>query len=366
MKSTRRTTLKGLGTTATLGFAGCLGSNEKSTSSTTATQETTSSDERTVRAAFVYHDVVGDFGWQWAHEQGRRAIESEYEWLETQIFEKCAPEGSERRFDQYAKRGFDIIFATSFDYMDPVANVASDYPEVKFEHCSGYRERENMGRYFGRMYQARYLSGIAAGLLTETGEIGYVAAYPIPEVIRGINAFALGVAAVTDQGTVRVRYTNTWSDAAVESEAADTLIDAGVDVMAQHQNYPAAAQTASDAGIWAMGYNSPMGEIVGEYYVTSPIWMWEVFYRDAVAEVYNGTWEADFYWGGLESGIVGLSNWGPDVPESVKTKVEQERDKILDGDIEIWDGTPFSNFTDRELFQEVESFVENVAESNPE
>lgn len=358
MNLNRRNALKGLASTVTLGVAGCLGSGEEPTTETPT--QTTQNADNAVRAAFVYHDVVGDFGWQWAHEQGRRQIESEFDWLETEIFEKCDPTGSERRFEQYAERGFDIIFATSYDYMDPVASVAPEFPEVKFEHCSGYKERENMGRYFGRMYQARYLSGIAAGLLTEEDHIGYVAAFPIPEVIRGINSFALGVASVDEEATVQVSYTDTWNDAAIESSAAETLLDAGVDVIAQHQNYPAAAQTASEAGIWALGYNSPMGDLVGENYVTSPIWNWAVFYRDAVTEVYEGTWEADFFWKGLESGLVGLSDWGPNVPEAVKTQVNQEREQIVGDDTDIWEGTQFETYSDAELHQEMESYVDNV------
>lgn len=359
MKPTRRKALKGLALTATVGLAGCLGSEPESTAETPVTT-TSESDEKTVRAAFVYHDIVGDFGWQWAHEQGRRQIDDEFDWLETEIFEKCEAKGSEPRFEQYAQRGFDIIFATSYDYMDPVANVAPNFPDVKFEHCSGYKERENMGRYFGRMYQARFLSGIAAGLLTEAESIGYVAAYPIPEVIRGINAFALGVSAVVEDATVRVSYTNTWNDAGKESDAAENLIDAGVDVMSQHQNYPAAAVTASDAGIWALGYNSPMGDLVGDKYVTSPIWNWEVFYRKAVLEVYQRSWEADFFWKGINSGIVDLSDWGPNVPDEVIERVDQERQRIEEGEIDIWADTAFASYSDAELYQSMDSYVKNV------
>lgn len=359
MDQSRRNALKGIASSATVGLAGCLGSQTvPSTATTTAT--TTSADSETVRAAFVYHDVVGDFGWQWAHEQGRRTIEAEFEWLATEIFEKSDPTESERRFEQYAQRGFDIIFATSYDYMDPVYSVAPDFPDVKFEHCSGYKERENMGRYFGRMYQPRFLSGIAAGLLTEQDDIGYVAAYPIPEVIRGINAFALGIAEVAQDATVRVHYTNTWSDATIESDAAETLMGDGSDVIAQHQNYPAAAQRASEAGIWAIGYNSPMGDIVGENYVTSPIWDWSVFYRDAVTQVYNERWEPDFFWKGLESGIVGLSDWGPNVPTSVIDQVKEERERILNGDQAIWAGTAYESATDAELYTEMNDYVDNV------
>lgn len=366
VKSTRRRTIQALGTSVSVGLAGCLGSPDREgTTQTTKTTTDTASD--TVRAAFVYHDVVGDFGWQWAHDQGRRSVDEEFDWLETEVFEQCEPENSEPRFEQYATRGFDIVFATSFDYMKPVSNVAPDFPSVKFEHCSGYEEQENMGRYFGRMYQPRYLSGFAAGLLTDTGSIGYVAAFELPEVIRGINAFTLGVAAVNQDASVKVAYTDAWNDVGVESQTASELIDSGVDVIAQHQNYPAAAQTASEAGIWAIGYNSPMGDIVGDRYVTSPIWNWGEFYREAVTEVYEGSWDADFYWKGLQSGVVELSDWGPNVPEEVIDRVETERDRLLEGEVGVWEGSRFEGATDQALYREMEQYVANVdADTTPE
>jgi basic membrane protein A len=345
-----------LGTTASLGIAGCLGEDDDPTTEV----QTTTAGTDTLRAAFVYHDIIGDLGWQWAHDQGRRAVESEFDWVETTIFQEHDPEGSAPRFAQYAKRGFDIIFATSFDYMDPVASVAPDYPDVIFEHCSGYKQGENLGRYFGRMYEPRYLTGLAAGMVTEAEEIGFVAAFDIPEVIRGINAFALGVAAANPAATVQVTYTGSWNNADAETDATSALLDLGVDVMAQHLNYPTVAQKAADEGIWAIGYNSPMGDLVGENYVTSPIWDWEVYYKQAVEEVYNDSWESDFYWKGLESGIVGLSEWGPKVPESVISEVDAQRQQLINKERDIWAGTPFAEYTERELFREMNQYVDNV------
>jgi basic membrane protein A len=216
------------------------------------------------------------------------------------------------------------------------------------------------------MYQPRYLTGVAAGLLTEANELGYVAAYPISEVVRGINAFALGAASVNDDVTVHVEYTETWNDADVESKTAETLVDRGVDVMAQHQNYPAAAETAASAGIWAMGYNSPMGDLVGENYVTSPIWTWEVFYRETVREVRNGIWDADAYWAGLNAGIVDLSDWGPKVPETVKETVAKKRVEIESGGLSVWAGSEFADDGDDQLFKEVDSYVDPVAGEVPD
>ena len=362
MEITRRNALAGVGTAVSLGLVGCTGRTEPPSDSTT---ESTTTASETVRAAFVYHDVVGDFGWQWAHEQGRRAVDSAFDWVETTVFEKSDPEGAARRFDQYAKRGFDVIFATSYDYGPAVREVAPDYPAVKFEHCSGTETGTNLGTYFGRMYEPRYLSGIAAGHLTDGGTIGYVAAYPISEVVRGINAFAQGVAAVDPAATVHVRYTGTWNDAAAESATAERLLEEGVDVMAQHQNYPTVAQTASEAGVWAFGYNSPMGQIVGENYVTAPIWNWEIFYRATVQSIHEGTWTSDFYWPGLESGLVALSEWGSNVPRSVINRVRSAREELIAGDRRVWAGTAFAGVSDQTLFSEVNQYVDTVAGTVP-
>lgn len=370
MKITRRSAIRQAGVVGAVGLAGCLdkSGNETGTTEVETTTEGESADNlgtENVRAAYVYHDVIGDFGWQWAHDQGRRVVDKEFDWLETKIFDNVSPEGSKPMFRQYAIRDFDIIFGTSFDYMNPMYEVAPEFPDVAFEICSGYKQLENLGRYFGRMYQPRYLTGVAAGMLTETNKIGYVAAFPISEVIRGINAFALGVSAVNEEAVVSVEYTGTWNDAAVESKTASQLIDEGVDVMAQHQNYPAAAKTASEAGIWATGYNSPMGEYVGKNYVTSPIWNWEVFYRPTLRAVHEGTWVADFYWKGLASGIVDLSKWGPKVPAEVRGTVSNRREEIEAGTLDVWAGTRFEEFNDEELFREVNSYVDTVAGTVP-
>lgn len=368
MTITRRKALKGLCTAGTVGFAGCSGGDgaETTASQRKATGTTLESGETPdVRAAFVYHDAIGDFGWQWAHDQARRAVTAEFDWLETVIYDNTSPESSKPRFRQYAERGFDIIFGTSWDYMNPMYEVAQEYPDVKWENCSGFKQRQNMGRYFGRMYEPRYLSGIAAGLLTEVNELGYVAAFPISEVVRGINAFALGAASVNDAVTVTVEYTETWNDADIEGKSANRLVEEGVDVMAQHQNYPAAAEAADDAGIWAIGYNSPMGDLVGENYVTAPIWDWEVFYRETVTNVRNGTWEADFFWEGLDSGVVDISDWGPNVPDDVKASVAQKRGEIEAGELDVWAGSPFADYNDDQLFESVDEYVENVAGTVP-
>jgi len=245
-------------------------------------------------------------------------------------------------------------------------SVAENNPEVVYEHCSGYRTRENMGRYFGRIDQARYLAGVAAGLVTEANTLGYVAAFPISEVIRGINAFTLGAASVNANVSTKVRWTNSWFDPQTEREAANNLIDEGVDVMAQHQDSTAAVQAAAEADIWATGYNAPMQEFAEDNYLTSPIWHWEVFYEPTLEAVRNGNWEPDFSYQGLESGLVDIDDWGPEVPDDVKSEVESLRGDIESGDLDIWAESKFADADVSTRFQDMGSFVEQVEGSVPD
>lgn len=313
-----------------------------------------------VRAAWVFNSEVGDLGWSWAHNEGRKATAEEFDWLETDYTEAVAPEDSERVFRQYAEDDYDIVFGCTFGYQDPMLSVAEDNPDVLFEHNTGYATRENMGRYMGRIYQSRYMAGVAAGRMTETNSLGYVAAFPIAEVVRGINAFTLGAASVNEDVTTKVRWTNTWFDPPSEQEAANSMIDEGVDVMAQHQDSPAAVRAANEAGIWSTGYDAPMGEFGGDKYITSPIWNWEEHYIPTVESVRDGSWESDAYWKGLNAGIVDLSEWGPNVPEDVKSEVSDIRSQIASGDLDIWSGSGFEGEDDTFFFQDMASYVENV------
>jgi basic membrane protein A len=357
-KLTRRDAIKAVGAAGAVGLAGCTGG--------TGGGGGGGSGSDTVRAAFVFNSVVGDLGWSWAHDQGRQAVAEEFDWLETAFSEAVAPADSSQVFSQYANEGYDIVFGNTFGYMDPMFQVASDNSDTLFEHCSGYRTRENMGRYFGRMYQARYLAGVAAGMMTEENSLGYVAAFPIPEVVRGINAFSHGAASVNDQVSTKVRWTNTWFDPPTEKEAAQSLIDEGVDVMAQHQDSPAAVRAANEAGIMSTGYDAPMGEFGGDGYITSPIWHWEEFYGPTVQSVRDGEWESDFYWQGLSSGIVDLSEWGPNVPSDVQSMVEDQRSQIESGDLDVWADTQFSDMGDSALFQDMSTFVDSVEGTVPD
>jgi len=196
-----------------------------------------------------------------------------------------------------------MIFTTSFGHMDWTANMAKEFPDVIFEHCSGYTTGENMSAYFGRAYEMRYLSGIAAGLKTKTNKIGYVAAMPIPEVIRGANAFALGAKSVNPDATVEVKFTSSWYDPAAEKQLALDLINGGADVLGQHCDTTAPQQAAQEKGVFAVGYNAATLDAAPDAYLTAPIWDWGKYYIAEVQKVLDGTWSSDKIWAEASTGI---------------------------------------------------------------
>ena len=285
------------------------------------------------KSAFVYIGPPGDLGWTYEHDRGRKEMEAEFgDAVETAYIENV-PEGPDaaRVIRQYAQEGYDMIFATSFGYMDPMVEVAQEFPDIYFEHCSGYKTADNLSTYFGRIYQARYLSGIVAGKMTESNNIGYVGAFPIPEVIRGINAFTLGVLSVNPDAEVHVVWTNTWYDPVKEREAAVALLDAGADIIAQHQDTTEPQKAAQERGMLSIGYDSDMRAFVGDTVLTSPVWNWSAYYVDTAKAAMDGTWETHQYWGGLKEGVVGLAEFSPKVPQDVRDLVDAAKQDILDG-----------------------------------
>ena len=250
-----------------------------------------------------------------------------------------------------------MVFTTSFGYMDPTLTVAQDNPEVIFEHCSGFKTNDNMATYFGRMYQPRYLSGLVAGSMTEVNSIGYVAAFPIPEVIRGINAFTLGVREVNPEAEVKVVWTSTWYDPVKEREAAQALLDEGVDIIAQHQDTTEPQKAAAEAGKLSIGYDSDMAQFVGDTVLTSPVWNWGTYYVDTIQDVLDGTWETHQFWGGLNSGIVKLAELSPQVPEDVVLLVEESHERITDTEWDVFCG-PINSQDGTEMVAEGECMAD--------
>jgi len=257
-------------------------------------------------------------------------------------FVESVPEGTSDFADfvrQFIDDGFNVIIGTSFGYMDDMEALAAEYPDVVFDHVSGYKANEtNFGNTFGRMYEPRYLSGMVAGSATESGQIGYVAAFPIPEVIRGINAFTLGVREVNPTATVEVAWTSTWFDPVVEGDSAQALLDKGADVIAMHQDSTAAGERAEAAGARWVSYNSDMSAFAPNAYLTAPVWDWGPRYAEIIEAATAGTYTPGYYWGSMADGIVDLAPIADDVDADVVAAVEARKAEIIAGDFHPFSG----------------------------
>lgn len=304
-----------------------------------ATEEQAGSAEtvESVKAAFVYVGPVGDLGWSYAHDQGRLALEELG--VETAYSELVA-EGPDagRVLQSYASQGYDLIFATSFGYMDSVIEVAAEFPDVKFEHATGYKTAENVSIYDGRGYQGWYLAGMVAGAMTESNVLGYIAPYPIPEVVRNLNAFALGAQSVNPLVEVRPVWIFAWFDPPGEREAAQALIDAGADVVARESDSVEPDKLAQEQGVYAIGYNVVNPEIAPDAMLTAPIWNWQVIYEQKVRDVAAGTWTNEPIWWGMAEGVLDLAPVADFVPEDVRTAVAETKAGILDGSFLLFCG----------------------------
>jgi basic membrane protein A len=253
---------------------------------------------------------------------------------------ESVPEGPDaaRIIRDLAVKGYDMIFTTSFGYMDPTLEVAQEFPDVIFEHCSGYKTGDNMSTYFGRMYQPRFLSGVIAGAMSKTGVIGYVAAFPIPEVLRGLNAFTLGAQVYNPYVEVKVVWTNTWYDPVKEREAAVALLDSGCDLITQHQDTTEPQKAAAERGMYSVGYDSDMGPFVGDSVLCSPVWNWGEYYVKTIGAAMDGTWETHSYWGGMADGVVQLAGFGPDVTQDILANMGDYQSSLEDGSWDVFTG----------------------------
>ncbi len=295
-------------------------------------------DGEPIKVGFVYVGPIGDMGWSYSHDQGRLALEEAIPSVETTYVESV-PEtaaDAERVIRQLAQDGNKVIFTTSFGYMDPTITVAEDFPDTVFIHISGFKTADNVGTGFGQIEEPRWVSGWIAGKMSATGSRGYVAAFPIPEVIRGINAFTLGVRAANPAATVQVVWTNTWFDPQAERLAAEALLDGGADVIGQHQDTAGPSQAAESRGKFSVGYNSDQASAAPKAVLTCPIWNWGEFYIPTVQAAIDGTWESSQYWGGWADGVVGLSPISDLVPAEIKTEAEEEIAKFEGGEKTIF------------------------------
>ena len=293
-----------------------------------------------LKVAFVYIGVPGDAGWTFKHDEGRKELQAALGGqVETTAVENI-PEGpaGKKTFEDLARKGYKLIFGTSFGYMDPMLEVAKEFPDVKFMHATGFKTSANMGTYFGAAEEARYLSGMIAGAMSKSGKLGYVAAFPIPEVVRGINAFELGAQVTNPKAVTKVVWTSTWFDPNIEKQAALSLLNAGADVLAQHQDSAATGEAAQSRGAYWISYNSDMRNLAPKAWLAGPGWDWGPFYIAQAKAVLAGTWKSEQYYGNMADGLVKLFGPAADVPATAVTKVTAVQNSIIAGTFHPFDG----------------------------
>ena len=312
-----------------------------------------------VKAGFVYVGPTGDHGWTYRHDLGRLAVEKELG-VETTYVESV-PEGAdaERVIRQLASSGHDIIFTTSFGYMNPTVKVAKEFPDVKFEHATGYKRADNVSTYSARFYEGRAVIGTIAGHMSKTGVVGYIASFPIPEVVRGINAFTLAMRKINPDAVVKVVWVNTWYDPGKEGDAAKTLIDQGADIITQHTDSPAALQVAEQRGVYAFGQASDMSAFAPKAQLTSIIDDWDPYYVARVKAVMDGSWASVDVWDGIKEGMVGFAPYGDAVPENVRAAADAIKQGIVDGTLHPFDG-PIVNQAGEQVIGEGEHLDDGV------
>ncbi len=308
-----------------------------------------------LKVGFVYVGPIGDHGWTYRHDVGRQAVEQEFGDRVQTTFVESVPEGAdaERVIRNLAQDGHDLIFTTSFGFMNPTVKVAKDFPDVKFEHATGYKRDDNVSTYSARFYEGRAVIGTMAGMMTETNSVGYIASFPIPEVVRGINAFTTAMRKVNPDAETKVVWVNTWYDPGKEADAAKTLIDQGVDIITQHTDSPAPLQVAQERGVLGFGQASDMVSFAPESQLTSIIDEWNYYYVDRVQAVLDGTWESQDVWQGIKEGMVEFAPYGPKVPEDVAAAADNVRDAIVAGDLHPFQG-PLKNQAGEEVVAEGE------------
>jgi len=313
-----------------------------------------------VKVGFIYVGPVGDHGWTYMHDKGRLMVEEKFGDKVKTIYVESVPEGPDavRIMRQMAESGTDIIFTTSFGYMDATLKVAEEYPDVMFEHATGYKRAENVSVYSSKFYEGRYIQGVIAGLMSKNGKAGYIASFPIPEVIRGINSFYLGATKINPAFDIDVVWVNTWYDPAKEAQAAEVLINQGADIITQHTDSPAPLQTAAKHNIMGFGQASDMIAFAPDTQLTAIMDDWGPYYISRVQEVIDGTWESTDTWGGMDTGMVGMADY-TNMPDSVKLTAIQIQQEITDGLFK-----PFGITSMGELLG-MSSYVEGIDAAKP-
>ncbi len=337
-------------------------------------------DDKKMKVGFVYLTTPGDHGWTYAHELGRQDVIKNFGDKVETTFVENVPEGPDatRVIRDLAKQGNDIIFTTSFGYMDPTLKVAKEFPDTKFDHITGYKRAPNMATGNIRFYEGRYVQGVVAGLITKSNKIGYIASFPIPEVIQGINAFGLGLRSVNKDAEVSVIWVNTWYDPVKEADAAKVHIAEGADILAQHTDSPAMLQTAEKAGVYGFGQSSDMKAFAPKAQLFSSVNNWGPYYVSQIQALMDGSWTtgdgpdhwAGNTWAGMADDFLVLTPF-ENMPGDVAKAAQKAADDIKSGVNKIFTGPIRDNtgaekvpagktLNDGELFTTLDYYVEGV------
>ena len=327
-------------------------STEASAQTSDSKQTNISKDDMKVGVLYISDPSEGS-GYSYTHDLGIQGMQENLGLNSDQIERKIVDDGdaaaTEKAIKECIDDGCRIIFTTSWGYMETTSEMAEQYPDVYFSHGTGYLSNgKNFNNYFGRIYQARYLSGIVAGMNTKSNKIGYVAAQDSSnsEVTGGIDAFAIGVESVNPDAKIYVVVTNSWYDADKEKAASEQLLDMGCDVMAQHCDTAYPQTLAQDRGVYGIGYNSDMSKETPNSCLTSVIWNWSAYYTSAVKSVMNGTWDGSNYYGGMAEGLVGITNLAGFAADGTQEKVDKATAAILSGENNVFDGVLETNTGD--------------------
>ena len=329
-----------------------------------------------VKVGFIYVGPTGDHGWTYRHDIGRQQVEEKYGDRVETVFVESVPEGpdSERVMTQMALNGADIIFATSFGYMDAVLNVAKKFPNIKFEHATGYKQADNAANYGLKLYQARHVQGVIAGMMTKTNKICYVASFPIPEVMREINTYYLGAKKMNPDVELSITWVYTWYNPGLEGDAANVMIQQGCDVVAQHTDSPAPLRAAQEAGVVGFGQASNQMKFAPKAQLTATIDNWGPYYIDKVGQVLDGTWTTGDYFGHMNTDAVGMAPFA-NMPPEVEAEAQRVKDAISAGElfgftgpINKQDGTVFlaeGEVATRMQLDTMDFYVEGITASPP-
>ena len=335
---------------AAAALVGCGKKDEAATAPAVAPPAVAAAPAGPLKMAFLYVSPIGDGGWTYQHELGRRAIQDKFgDKIETSFVESV-PESAdaERVMRDMAGQGNGLIFATSFGYQEFVQKVAADTPDVKFEHATGYKTAANVATYDTKTFEGAYLAGIVAGGMTKTKTVGVVASVPIPEVVRNINSFVLGAQSVDPSIVAKVVWVNEWFSPPKESEAATSLINGGVDVLYQNTNSPAVLKTAEERGVRAFGKDGDMSAFAPKAHLGSAVIDWTPYYTKVTQDTLDGKWQTGSFWWGVKEGAIDLLKIADDVPQDIKDRVAKARAGLKDGTFHVWTG-PVSDNAGKEV-----------------